>query len=174
MLGALLMQTLFLHMPTMELSKGDAEDSDYEEEVLISMRKIECVIHMRKLLDVNGEKIPLTISLLGFNNKQYLGIKVAAYNPSLIKELGFFFSVNQEHWALSDEQKSNIPKKRTMKTEVLHDFYHLPEVLKKQGFSYIVNNLILKKNEKLVRWKGPHGFTAIDVFESYFHRSSML
>lgn len=69
MLGALLLQTLFLHMPTMELNKGDAEDSDYEEEVNISMRKIECVVHMRKLLDVNGDKVPLTISLLGFDNR---------------------------------------------------------------------------------------------------------
>ena len=61
MLGGMLLHTLFLHMPTMELNKGDAEDSDYEEEVNISMRKIECVVHMRKLLDVNGDKVPLTI-----------------------------------------------------------------------------------------------------------------
>jgi hypothetical protein len=69
MLAALLLQTLFLHMPTMELNKGDAEDSDYEEEVNIGMRKLECVVHMRKLLDVNGDKVPLTISLLGFDNR---------------------------------------------------------------------------------------------------------
>jgi hypothetical protein len=56
---------------------------------------------------------------------------VVAYNPHLIKELGFFFTVNQEYWALSEEQKGNIPKKRTMKTEVLHDFYHLPDALRK-------------------------------------------
>jgi len=36
MLAALQLQTLFLHMPTMELNKGDAEDSDYEEEVNIN------------------------------------------------------------------------------------------------------------------------------------------
>lgn len=81
MIAALLMQALFLHMPTMELNKGDAEDSDYEEEVNVSLRKIEVVVHMRKLLDVNGDKVPLTISLLGFDNRQYLGIKVVAYNP---------------------------------------------------------------------------------------------
>jgi hypothetical protein len=61
MLAALLLQTLFLHMPTMELNKGDAEDSDYEEEANINMLKVECVVHIRKLLDINGEKIPLTI-----------------------------------------------------------------------------------------------------------------
>ena len=61
MFCALLLQTMFLHMPTMELNKGDAEDSDYEEEVNINTKKIECVVHMRKLIDVHGEKIPLTI-----------------------------------------------------------------------------------------------------------------
>ena len=61
MLASYCLQILFLHMPTMELNKGDAEDSDYEEEVNISMKKIECVMHMRKLLDIKGEKIPLTI-----------------------------------------------------------------------------------------------------------------
>jgi hypothetical protein len=90
-------------MPTMEINKGDAEDSDYEEEVNINMRKIECVVHMRKLLDINGEKVPLTISLLGYDNKSYLGIKVVAYNPQQIKELGFFFTVNQAYWELSQE-----------------------------------------------------------------------
>jgi hypothetical protein len=68
-------------MPTMDLNKGDAEDSDFEEEVKINMKKIESVIHFRKLLDVDGEKIPLTIQLLGYDNSYYLGIKVVAYNP---------------------------------------------------------------------------------------------
>jgi hypothetical protein len=93
MLSWLLLGTLFLHMPTMELNKGDAEDSDYEEEVNINMRKIESVVHLRKLHDVNGEKIPLTIQLLGYDNRSYLGIKVVTYNPDRIKELGFFFTV---------------------------------------------------------------------------------
>jgi hypothetical protein len=36
MLASYILNTLFLHMPTMELNKGDAEDSDYEEEVNIN------------------------------------------------------------------------------------------------------------------------------------------
>ena len=35
MFAALLLETLFLHMPTMELNQGDFEDSDYVEEVHI-------------------------------------------------------------------------------------------------------------------------------------------
>jgi hypothetical protein len=91
------------------------------------------VTHIRKLLDVQGEKVPLTVSLLGYDNKHYLGIKVVAYNPLFLKELGFFLTVNQYYWELSAEQKANVPKKRTMKTEILNDFYHLPDVLRNRA-----------------------------------------
>ena len=171
MLAGLLLQTMFLHMPTMELCKGDAEDSDYEEDVSIAMKKVESVVHIRKLLDVHGDKIPLTIQLLGYDSRWYLGIKVVMYNPHLIKEAGFFFTVNQDHWALTEEQKAAVPKKRTTKADALQE-YQLPELLRKQGFSYIMNNMVLKKNERLVKWKGPFGETSIDVFESYISRSN--
>lgn len=97
---------------------------------------------------------------------------MVAYNPHMIKEQGFFFTVNQAYWELSAEQKENVPKKRTTKMEVLHDYYHLPEVLRKQAFAYIMNNLSLRKGERSVRWKGPYGETSVDVFESYFTRGS--
>ena len=170
MLAALVLNTLFLHMPTMDLNKGDDEDSDYEEEVNINMRKIDSVAHMRKLLDVYGEKIPLTIQLLGYDNNTFLGVKVVVYNPILIKELGFFFTVNQAYWEKTDDQKGVIPKKRTMKTDILHDFYHLPDVLRKYGFNHFINKHVLKKSERIIKWKGPYGDTCIDVFESYFSR----
>lgn len=127
---------------------------------------------MRKLLDIEGEKIPLTIQLLGYNNDTYLGIKVSAFNSSTLKELGVFFTVNQGYWELTEEQKINVPKKRSTKTEVLHDFYHIPDLLKRNGFAYIFKNLIVKNSEKTVKWKGPYGETSIDVFESYFTRGS--
>ena len=136
------------------------------------MRKIECVVHIRKLLDLHGEKIPLTIQLMGVDNTAYLGIKVVAYNLLQIKEQGFFFTVNQAYWEKTDDQKGAIPKKRTMKTEILHEIYHLPEMLRKQGFSFIMNNLSLKKNERLVKWKGPYGETCVDVFECYMTRGA--
>ena len=129
-------------------------------------------MHIRKLLDINGEKMPLTIQLMGYDNNTYLGIKVTAYNPSLIKEAGVFLTVNQKYWELTDEQKANVPKKKTMKTEILHDFYHIPDLLRRNGFLIIFNNLIIKKNEKTVKWKGPYGESHTDVFESYFTRGS--
>eukprot|EP00347_Sterkiella_histriomuscorum_P005987 403354508 len=172
MMAAYFLQTCFLHMPTMELNKGDLEDSDFEEEVNIAKKKIECIMHIRKLLDINGEKMPLTIQLMGYDNNCYLGIKVTAYNPTLIKETGVFLTVNQKYWELTDEQKHNLPKKQTMKTEILLDHYHIPDLLKRNGFLIIFNNLIIKKNEKTVKWKGPYGEAHVDVFESYFTRGS--
>lgn len=57
-----------------------------------------------------------------------------------------------------------------MKTEVLNDYYHTPEVMKKHAFAFIMNNLSLKKkSERILRWKGPYGETNIDVFEGYFN-----
>ena len=81
-------------MPTIEINKGDLEDSDYEEEVSISQRKIEPVTHKRKVLDILGEKVPLTIQLLGYE-ESYLGIKVSIFNTQTIKDIGFFFTVDQ-------------------------------------------------------------------------------
>lgn len=109
---------------------------------------------------------------MGYDNTSYLGIKVSAYNPSIIKDIGFFFTVHQKAWELSDEDRAKIPKKRTMKTEVLQDFYYLPEALKKHGFNYIFNNIVLKKSDRVVKWKGPYGETNVDVFESYFSKNN--
>lgn len=94
MISALILKTLFLHMPTMDLNKGEAEDSDYEEEINISQKKIDCMTYLRRQLDVQGDKMPFTIQLLGFDNKYYLGIKVSAFTPALIRDQGFFFTVN--------------------------------------------------------------------------------
>ena len=85
---------MFLHMPTMEFNKGDQEDSDYEETVEVAQRKVECVIYQRKLLDIDGDKVPVTIQLMGYNNDTYLDINMTAYNPANLKEQGIFFTVN--------------------------------------------------------------------------------
>eukprot|EP00349_Pseudokeronopsis_sp_Brazil_P011001 CAMPEP_0202978254 /NCGR_PEP_ID=MMETSP1396-20130829/84742_1 /ASSEMBLY_ACC=CAM_ASM_000872 /TAXON_ID= /ORGANISM="Pseudokeronopsis sp., Strain Brazil" /LENGTH=84 /DNA_ID=CAMNT_0049717171 /DNA_START=2842 /DNA_END=3096 /DNA_ORIENTATION=- len=84
---------MFLHMPTMEINRGDQEDSDYEEEINITQKKIEPVESFRKIIEMQGEKVILTIYLLGYE-KTFLGIKVAIYNSALIKDLGFFFTVD--------------------------------------------------------------------------------
>ena len=58
------LNSLFLNMPTMNINKGDEEDSDDEEEVLISERGIDVVTHARRSIDVGGTKMPMTIKIL--------------------------------------------------------------------------------------------------------------
>ena len=73
---------------------------------------------------------------------------------------------------MSEEEKAAVPRKKSLKPEILMDYYRIPDLLKKSGFLYLFNNLVIKKAEKQVRWKGPYGETNIEVFETYFTRTS--
>ncbi len=52
-----LFEILYLLMPTMSINKGDKEDSDYEEEVLIAKREIKTIAYARKLILDNSSPI---------------------------------------------------------------------------------------------------------------------
>jgi len=170
MFSHLMINMLFLNMPTIELSKGDFEDSDNEEEVLISWRKLDCVTHKRKIIEAEGFKVPFTIQLLGYNSQNYLGIKASCFNPVTLSETGVFFIVDQKRWELTDEEKAQVPKKRSTKQEVLFDYYHLPAVLQQVGFQRIFDECFLKSKEMAVTWQGPFGEMRVDTFDAYFDR----
>jgi hypothetical protein len=81
-----LFEILYLLMPTMSINKGDKEDSDYEEEVLIAQREIKSLAYARKLIIDNS--LPLfsspklvTIQLLSLNDEEFFGIRVTSWNP---------------------------------------------------------------------------------------------
>jgi hypothetical protein len=84
------LDSLFLSMPTMgkfmqliniEINRGDDEDTEDEEEVLIAQRKIEVSGNQRKLFDApTGQGvIPVTISVLGYDGA-FLGIRITVFN----------------------------------------------------------------------------------------------
>ena len=50
MFGAKYLSTLKLFMPTMSLNRGDDEDSEYEETIIIKQRQIKCLINARKIV----------------------------------------------------------------------------------------------------------------------------
>ena len=50
MFGAKYIESLQLLMPTMCINKGDDEDSDYEEQVLISSKQIIILESQRRLI----------------------------------------------------------------------------------------------------------------------------
>ena len=51
------------------------------------------VCHQRHIVDIEGVKMPMSISLIG-NNEQYFGIKAVIYNRLKRKEDGVFFRVS--------------------------------------------------------------------------------
>ena len=94
LISYLYLKTLNLFMPTIGFSKGDDEDSDHEEKVIIAKKPISSIAYKRRILDVKNKKVPATISLLGCDSKFYLGIKVTLFDPIACIEDGFFLTVN--------------------------------------------------------------------------------
>ena len=89
----LYLKTLVLYLPTMDLNKGDEEDSETEEKAMISKKPIVTVTSVRRIMNVSGRMQPATISLLAYDGKYFLGIKVALYDPATVSETGFFLTV---------------------------------------------------------------------------------
>lgn len=45
-----------------------------------------------------GERVLVTLQLLGISNEFFLGVKIAAYAQSTLRECGVFLMVDQESW----------------------------------------------------------------------------
>jgi hypothetical protein len=78
--------------------------------------------------------VPVTLELLGHSGKNYLGIKVAIFNPATLKESGFFLVVDHRIWELTVEEKSFLKRKMKTKVDTLRQHFHLPGKLAESGF----------------------------------------
>lgn len=87
----------------MEINKGDLEDSDNEEEVLVDLNSVDTAAHKRVLVTIDNEKVPITFELVGHSGKYYMGVKVTMFNQVALKDEGFFLIVNQKQWELTAE-----------------------------------------------------------------------
>lgn len=54
LIACLYLKTLFLNLPTMELNKGDAEDSENEEKALIKNKQIDTIAYVRRIHEVKN------------------------------------------------------------------------------------------------------------------------
>lgn len=90
----------------MDLNKGDAEDSDHEEKALIKNKPIVAISFVRRILEVKNQKVPVTIELVGIDNRIYLGIKVTLFDPETVSESGFFLTLKQSDWERPSSEKS--------------------------------------------------------------------
>jgi len=95
---------------------------------------------------------------------------VVAFNTESVKELGFFLVLDQKKWELTEEEKHNRPKRRITKQEFLKDYFHLPTIMKKNGFKFILDKLQVEKNPMELVWKTNLGKTKIDLFDAYYDR----
>lgn len=91
MICSFLLNSMKLLTPT--IKEGKAKETDKEHQVFISQEPIEVVCFERYIIDVGGEKVPFTISLMGCKDT-YLGIKATAYFKSTLKEEGVFFKIH--------------------------------------------------------------------------------
>ena len=126
MFASMLLDSMELEMPTINLQRDANEDSDAEEEVHIKLNTISTVCHARHIIDIEDCKVPLTISLIG-NDEKYFGIKAVVFNRAKMKEEGVFLRVDTEEWRYDEETIKKLPAAR--KKDKLKNFYSLPKMI---------------------------------------------
>lgn len=82
MFASLLLDSMKLEMPTMSMKRSINDDPDAMEEIHIKLAPIDSICHVRHIVNIENQAVPLTISLIG-NDKTYFGIKATIYNREL-------------------------------------------------------------------------------------------
>ena len=139
-----ILDSMKLKMPTINMRSAD-DDPDQEEEVYISIENIQTVCNVRHIVNIDGKRLPITLSLIG-NSEIFFGIKIVTYHREDYFEQGVFLRVDTEEWKYSDEYIAKMP--RHYKKDKLYRFYELPTILEESGFEDIFT--ILKFNEDRV------------------------
>ncbi len=85
----------------------------------------------------------MTLSLVGIKGEPK-GIRATIYNLDDASELGAFFYINPQAWAVPENQKKKEKQKR-MATLTLIEHYHLDYILRKCGWEILKDSLVLDK-----------------------------
>ena len=106
MFGSKYLDALQLDMPTMKLNKGDDEDSDFEETILIGEREIAILAHARQMIKFtkNQPSMLVTIELIALAKTEFFGLRVVQFNQANLQEDGFFIFIDTEVWKMSEKQ----------------------------------------------------------------------
>lgn len=141
--AVIFLQVYYLLLPVDVLNEVDNDDDldeDDEEEYYIRENEIECIMYKRHIKQINGHRVPVSVQLLGHSNKHFIGIKVTAFDNNKCQDLGFFMTVDQQHWKIDEDSISKMSKKSRTRTEVLVKHYRLTDVLEKKGIAFIMDN----------------------------------
>jgi hypothetical protein len=164
MFTSLFLDSMKLEMPTMSMKHSINDDPDSFEEIHIKLASIGTISHVRHIINIENQTVPLTISLIG-NDKTYFGVKATTYNRELKCEQGVFLRVDSEEWRYDEKYISELSKNK--KKDPLKYLYSLPSKLEDRGFEYIFRNLKFNK-DKVPFVENPFGdVTNIDVFTKH-------
>ena len=112
------LSTLTLHFPTAKFK------ANYADSAMIKQTEIRCYASLRKMIVIDGQRVPLTLQLLGLASQRFLGIKLTAYDMESMSEHGVFIRVQTQEWKKTFVSPQ---KKKSSKVEVdsLFDDYLL-------------------------------------------------
>ena len=79
---------------------------------------------------------------MGFDDTEFLGIKITLFNQKQLKEEGYFFFINEKKWALTETEKEQFSNKKQQKRKAKKEAkltynYKLVHFLQDQGFTKI-------------------------------------
>ena len=89
MFASMLLDSMAFEITDLNSLPNQSHNSEPEEAKI----KFVIVCHQRHIIDVEGVKMPMSISLIG-NHERYFGIKAVVYNRLKRKEDGVFFRVS--------------------------------------------------------------------------------
>jgi hypothetical protein len=75
-------------------------------EAMIKLPDLKCYYHYRKIVKVCGQRVPLTLQLVGLQNKKYIGVKITVYDNETHNEHGVILKViDAEPWKTAQNCK---------------------------------------------------------------------
>ena len=151
---SLYLSTLYLYLPNIKINREEREDSDDDDKVFIRQHPIDCFSFVRKIIQINGIRVPVTLQLIGVPNRFFLGIKLVVFNTDTTSESGVFLCIDQKNWLLHDGQKyvgdrrrntlqQNVKKTKLSKDSLVEN-YSLPKFIQQNGMELILNKLEIK------------------------------
>ena len=140
---SLYLSTLYLYLPNIKINREEREDSDDDDKVFIRQHPIDCFSFVRKIIQINGIRVPVTLQLIGVPNRFFLGIKLVVFNTDTTSESGVFLCIDQKNWLLHDSQKQYVKKTKLSKDSLVEN-YSLPKFIQQNGMELILNKLEIK------------------------------
>eukprot|EP00351_Strombidinopsis_sp_SopsisLIS2011_P006340 CAMPEP_0116871026 /NCGR_PEP_ID=MMETSP0463-20121206/1201_1 /TAXON_ID=181622 /ORGANISM="Strombidinopsis sp, Strain SopsisLIS2011" /LENGTH=138 /DNA_ID=CAMNT_0004508685 /DNA_START=826 /DNA_END=1239 /DNA_ORIENTATION=- len=132
----------------MDLNQGDEESSDNEEKAFIKSKQLDILFSDRQIIEIDGAKMPYTITVLGCNDEFHLGCRVTVFNRDTCSDEGFFLVINDRHWLLKGTDPK-INREKSSKPSFLVDKFALKSYLKFRGTDGLRKKMVIENGRIL-------------------------